>query len=265
MNQPSGPAGMRDHPAGLSTANLVRTVLDTATWRSWDEPLQEPSETDAGYRSDLEQARARTGIDESVLTGDGRIGGYRVAIVLCEFAFLGGSIGVRSGERLTRAVERATRERLPLLASPASAGTRMQEGTVAFLQMVKVTAAIAEHRAAALPYLVYLRHPTTGGVLASWDRSGISPPPSPEHSSASSAHGSTRHCRGTRSRPMFKRPARGVVDRIIAEQPDAADAPAAFLKRVGDVLEYELVLLQHENPTTRLARRRARYRAIGLT
>jgi acetyl-CoA carboxylase carboxyl transferase subunit beta len=171
MNEPAGPFGT-EVAADLATTKLVRTVLDVGTWRSWDEPLPGPADLDAAYATDLERARARTGIDESVITGEGRIGGHRVAVVLCEFAFLGGSIGVRSGERLTRAVERATRERLPLLASPASAGTRMQEGTLAFLQMVKVTAAIADHRAAGLPYLVYLRHPTTGGVLASWGSLG---------------------------------------------------------------------------------------------
>src|ERR1700742_5250465 len=80
----------------------------------------------------------------------------------------GGAIGVGAGERLTRAVERATAERRALIALPASGVTRMQEGTLAFLQMVKVTAAVTAHRAARLPYLVYLRHPTTGGVLASW-------------------------------------------------------------------------------------------------
>ena len=90
----------------------------------------------------------------------------------CEFGFLGGSIGVAAGERLTRTVERATAERLPVICLPASGGTRMQEGTVAFLQMVKITAAVAAHKSAQLPYLVYLRHPTTGGVLASWGSLG---------------------------------------------------------------------------------------------
>jgi acyl-CoA carboxylase subunit beta len=79
---------------------------------------------------------------------------------------------VATAERLVRAIERATAERLPLLASPTSGGTRMQEGTVAFLQMVKIAAAVAAHRARGLPYLVYLRHPTTGGVFASWGSLG---------------------------------------------------------------------------------------------
>jgi acetyl-CoA carboxylase carboxyl transferase beta subunit len=156
---------------GLGSLALIDAVVDPGSWRGWDEPV--PSvPADAGYRADLARARERTGLDEAVVTGEGRIRGRRVAVIACEFAFLAGSIGVDGGERLVRAVERATREGLPLLASPASGGTRMQEGTIAFLQMVKVAAAIADHKQAGLPYLVYLRHPTTGGVLASWGSLG---------------------------------------------------------------------------------------------
>ncbi len=107
-----------------------------------------------------------------MLTGEGRIFGRRVAVVVCEFGFLGGSIGVAAAERITAAVQRATAEGLPLLASPSSGGTRMQEGTVAFLQMVKIAAAVRLHKQAHLPYLVYLRNPTTGGVFASWGSLG---------------------------------------------------------------------------------------------
>ncbi|MES4906940.1 MULTISPECIES: carboxyl transferase domain-containing protein [unclassified Streptomyces] len=154
-----------------SALQLIETVVDPGSWRRWDEPVDITTD-DPDYRADLERARERTGLDESVITGEGRVEGRRVAIVACEFRFLAGSIGVASGERLVRAVERATAERLPLLAAPASGGTRMQEGTVAFLQMVKVAAAITDHKAAGLPYLVHLRHPTTGGVLASWGSLG---------------------------------------------------------------------------------------------
>ncbi len=124
------------------------------------------------YRAEIAAARAATGLDESVLTGEGTVFGRRVAVVACEFDFLAGSIGVAAAERITAAVERATAARLPLLASPSSGGTRMQEGTVAFLQMVKIAAAVTLHKNAHLPYLVYLRHPTTGGVFASWGSLG---------------------------------------------------------------------------------------------
>src|ERR1044072_5109666 len=149
-----------------SAIDLVETFLDPGSRRGWDEPV-EITTTHPDYRAALERARERTGLDESVITGEGRIEGRRVAYVACEFRFLAGSIGVAAGERLVRAVERATAERLPLLAAPAYGGTRMQEGTVAFLQMVKVAAAITDHKAAGLPFLVHVRHPTTGGVLAS--------------------------------------------------------------------------------------------------
>ncbi|WP_217196972.1 carboxyl transferase domain-containing protein [Streptomyces buecherae] len=150
---------------------LIETVVAPGSWRCWDEPVT-VSTADPEYRADLARARERTGLDESVITGSGLLDGARVAVVACEFGFLAGSIGVAAGERLVRAVRRATAERLPLLAAPASGGTRMQEGTVAFVQMVKVTAAIAAHKTAGLPYLVHLRHPTTGGVFASWGSLG---------------------------------------------------------------------------------------------
>ncbi len=146
-------------------------MLDDASWVSWDTAPLDVRPDDA-YRRELAAARATTGFDESVLTGEGRVFGRRVAVVACEFDFLAGSIGVAAAERITAAVERATTERLPLVASPSSGGTRMQEGTVAFLQMVKIAAAVELHKQAHLPYLVYLRHPTTGGVFASWGSLG---------------------------------------------------------------------------------------------
>nr|WP_246623035.1 acetyl-CoA carboxylase carboxyltransferase subunit beta [Streptomyces solisilvae] len=168
---PASRASRASRVSRASARELIEAITDPGSWSGWDEPVEITTD-DPDYRADLERARERTGLDESVITGEGRIEGRRVALIACEFRFLAGSIGVAAGERLVRAVERATAERLPLLAAPASGGTRMQEGTVAFLQMVKVAAAITDHKAAGLPYLVHLRHPTTGGVLASWGSLG---------------------------------------------------------------------------------------------
>lgn len=155
----------------IGATELRDAALDPGSFRSWDDaPLL--VDADEAYTRELERARAQTGFDESVLTGEGTVLGRRVAVVACEFDFLAGSIGVAAAERITAAVERATAERLPLLASPSSGGTRMQEGTVAFLQMVKIAAAVELHKRTHLPYLVYLRHPTTGGVFASWGSLG---------------------------------------------------------------------------------------------
>ena len=162
---------MSPTPSRLSAAELIDLVLDEGSWSSWDVP---PSygEISEAYAAELAAARDKSGVDESVLSGEGLMHGRRVAVVMGEFRFLAGSIGRASADRLVAAIERATREGLPLLASPSSGCTRMQEGTVAFLQMVKIAAAVELHKQAHLPYLVYLRHPTTGGVFASWGSLG---------------------------------------------------------------------------------------------
>ncbi|KUI28451.1 acetyl-CoA carboxyl transferase [Mycobacterium sp. IS-1496] len=155
----------------IGALELRDAVLDEGSFRSWDSAPLDVATTDS-YRDELAAAAQATGLDEAVITGEGRVFGRRVAVVACEFDFLAGSIGVAAAERITAAVQRATAERLPLVASPSSGGTRMQEGTVAFLQMVKIAAAVQLHKQAHLPYLVYLRHPTTGGVFASWGSLG---------------------------------------------------------------------------------------------
>ncbi|MET8545385.1 carboxyl transferase domain-containing protein, partial [Kitasatospora sp. NPDC004799] len=155
----------------LTAHQLIGLLVDPGGFRSWDEPPA-VDQADSGYRASLDRARERTGLDEAVLTGVGLIDGRPVALVASEFGFLGGSIGVATAERITRAVERATAERLPLLALPVSGGTRMQEGSAAFLCMLRITAAVQAHRAAGLPYLTYLRNPTMGGVFASWGTLG---------------------------------------------------------------------------------------------
>ncbi|CCG01689.1 carboxyl transferase domain-containing protein [Blastococcus saxobsidens] len=162
---------MSGKPARLDARSLRDLVLDAGSWTSWDSPVVRPDVSE-GYARELAAAEEKSRQDESIITGEGRLRGRRVAVVAGEFGFLAGSIGVAAAERLIAAVERATDEGLPLLAAPVSGGTRMQEGTVAFLQMIGITAAIARHKEAGLPYLVYLRHPTFGGVLASWGSLG---------------------------------------------------------------------------------------------
>ncbi|MGW2397777.1 carboxyl transferase domain-containing protein [Kitasatospora sp. NPDC001664] len=163
----SGP----DREDELTAERMIGLLADAGSFECWDEPVR-PPEADPAYREALERARERTGMDEAVTTGVARVAGRQVALVVSEFGFLGGSIGVATAERITRAVERATAARLPLLALPVSGGTRMQEGTAAFLCMVRITAAVQAHRAAGLPYLTYLRSPTMGGVFASWGTLG---------------------------------------------------------------------------------------------
>ncbi|GAB3597656.1 Acetyl-coenzyme A carboxylase carboxyl transferase subunit beta [Corynebacterium faecale] len=154
-----------------SAKDLIAQVLDDGSFSSWDTP-PEYGDIDDDYRAALARAREKSGVDESVITGEGTVDGARVAVILSEFAFLGGSIGAATSRRLIQAIHRATAERLPLLISPASGGTRMQEGTPAFTMMISITTAVYRHKDAHLPFLVYLRNPTMGGVMASWGSAG---------------------------------------------------------------------------------------------
>ena len=154
-----------------TATELLDLVLDEGSYVSWDDPVDVSGHPE-DYRRQLEAAARKAGTDESVVTGRGLVRGRPVAVVVNEFRFLAGSIGVAAAHRIAGAVRRATAEGLPVLAATASGGTRMQEGTPAFVGMVEISRALMVHRAEGLPYLVYLRHPTTGGVFASWGSLG---------------------------------------------------------------------------------------------
>ncbi|MGZ5370760.1 carboxyl transferase domain-containing protein [Aeromicrobium sp.] len=154
-----------------SVRELIDIVLDEGSFESWDEPIDISGHPEP-YRRELEAAAERSGFDESVLTGRGLMRGRPVAVIANEFRFLAGSIGLAAAGRIVDAVRRATREGVPILATTSSGGTRMQEGTPAFVRMIEISRALMDHKEAGLPYLVYLRHPTTGGVFASWGSLG---------------------------------------------------------------------------------------------
>jgi acyl-CoA carboxylase subunit beta len=151
-------------------------VVDEGSVEVWDEDVV--SDDPLGfadvrpYPERLAAARERTGLGEAILTGRATLDGRPFALIAAEFGFLGGSIGVATGERIARAFERARERELPVVALTASGGSRMQEGTLALVQMVKLAAAARRHRDAGLPYVVCFTHPTTGGVLASWGSLG---------------------------------------------------------------------------------------------
>lgn len=155
----------------VGARGVIDLVLDADSFECWDTAPDYSTEPQ-DYRRELERAAARSGVDEAVLTGRGTVAGRPVVVVVGEFAFLGGSIGRAAAARVVAALRRATTEGLAVLASTASGGTRMQEGAPAFWQMTEITRAVMAHRRAGLPYLVHLRHPTTGGVYASWGSLG---------------------------------------------------------------------------------------------
>jgi acetyl-CoA carboxylase carboxyl transferase subunit beta len=124
------------------------------------------------YADRLEAARTATGLRDAAIWGFGAIAGLRVAICALDFGFMGGSMGSVVGEKVARAAEGALAEQVPLVIVSASGGARMQEGTLALMQLVTTMAAIERLRAAGVPFVSVMADPTTGGVLASFASAG---------------------------------------------------------------------------------------------
>ena len=120
------------------------------------------------YKQRLEQARRASGLPEAVINARGRLGGHLAFVAAMDFRFLGGSMGSAVGEKITRLVERAVRERGAVVVFSQSGGARMQEGTLSLMQMGKISAALAMLHEAKLPFISVLTDPTTGGVTASF-------------------------------------------------------------------------------------------------
>ena len=157
----------------MSSAERIDDTLDAGSFAEWNRSVPETDPLGfPGYGGKLAAQRAKTGLEEAVRTGEGRIAGLRVAVGIMESQFFMGSMGSVVGEKLCRLVERATDERLPVVIFTASGGARMQEGLVSLMQMAKVSCALARHAEAGLPYLSVLTDPTTGGVTASFAMQG---------------------------------------------------------------------------------------------
>ena len=122
----------------------------------------------ASYTERLKSYQKKTGLKDAVISGFGAIESQRVSISVMDFNFIAATMGSVVGEKLTRCVERATKERIPAIIVSASGGARMYEGVLSLLQMAKTCGALALHAQARLPYISVLTHPTTGGVSASF-------------------------------------------------------------------------------------------------
>ena len=153
----------------VRTNNRIKMVADRGSFEPWFEDLVESNPLSfEGYEEKLEATREKTGLTEAVTVGKCRIYGEEAVIGVCDSRFLMGSMGHVVGERITAAVERATKLRLPVFIFCCSGGARMQEGIISLMQMAKTTAAIKRHSDAGLFYCTILTDPTTGGVTASF-------------------------------------------------------------------------------------------------
>lgn len=151
----------------------IAATFDEGSFQEWDRVVAEPDPLAfPGYPDKMAGMREKSGLQEAVRCGKASLEGIDVALCVMESTFMMGSMGWVVGEKITRTVERATQEGLPLVIFAASGGARMQEGLVSLMQMAKVSAAIERHGRAGLPYVSVITDPTTGGVTASFAMEG---------------------------------------------------------------------------------------------
>ena len=147
----------------------IQMVIDEGTFEEWDHDLTGGNPVNyKGYPEKVQALQEKTGLKEAVVTGRGKINDRETVIAVCDGRFLMASMGWAVGEKITRAVERATEEKLPVIIFACSGGARMQEGITSLMQMAKTSAALERHSKAGLLYVSVLTEPTTGGVTASF-------------------------------------------------------------------------------------------------
>jgi acetyl-CoA carboxylase carboxyl transferase subunit beta len=161
-----------DHHMTLGASDRLETLLDHGSFVEMDAGMTSVDTLKftgmASYTERLKSYQKKTGLKDAVITGTGKIDGVGVAIAVMDFNFIAATMGSVVGEKLTRVVERGTRDRLPVIIVSASGGARMYEGVLSLMQMAKTCGALALHAQAKLPYISVLTHPTTGGVSASF-------------------------------------------------------------------------------------------------
>jgi len=156
----------------LSARERLETLFDEGKFELLDEGIRplDPLhfEDTRKYADRLEENQRRTGLAEAVLNARGTIGGIETIVSAMEFSFMGGSMGSVVGEKITRAIERATHEKLPVVIVSTSGGARMQEGALSLMQLMKTSAALSRLSEARLPFISVIADPTTGGTTASY-------------------------------------------------------------------------------------------------
>jgi acetyl-CoA carboxylase carboxyl transferase subunit beta len=159
------------HHFRMTAAERLRSLLD-GPWEEHDAGLSSKDPlgfTDTKpYRDRLRASQAATGLLDAIIVGSGTLDGIPVVVAAMEYGFIGGSMGVVVGEKITRAIERGLASRTPIIVVSCSGGARMMEGALSLMQMAKVSAALARLDRAGIPFFSVLTDPTTGGVTASF-------------------------------------------------------------------------------------------------
>ena len=225
------------HHFRLSAEARLEHLLDPGSWSERDPGLQSVDALgfvdQKPYPDRLAAAQLATGMRDAAVWGTGSISGHEIAICVMDFGFMGGSMGAVVGEKVTRAAEHALAARVPLVVVSASGGARMQEGTLALMQLAKTLAALERLRASGVPFFSVLSDPTTGGVFASFAAVGDVNIAEPD---ALIGFAGARVTAGTIAAelpPGFQRAeflfSHGFVDRVVA-RPELHDELASLLR-----------------------------------
>jgi acetyl-CoA carboxylase carboxyl transferase subunit beta len=160
------------HHMTLGARERIESLADEGSFQEHDAEMLSVDSLKfrgvATYQDRLETYRKKTGLKDAVITGDAMIGGCPVGIAVMDFNFIAATMGSVVGEKITRTIERATKNRWPVIIVSASGGARMYEGMLSLMQMAKTSGALARHAEAKLPYISVLTNPTTAGVMASY-------------------------------------------------------------------------------------------------
>jgi len=153
----------------LSSYERIEQICDKGSFKEFNKYMKSKNPMDfPNYDEKLKINEEKSRITEAVVTGECEIGGNKAIIAIMDSNFLMGSMGTVVGEKITFAVEEATRRKLPIIIFTASGGARMQEGILSLMQMAKISSALSKHSEAGLLYITVLTDPTTGGVTASF-------------------------------------------------------------------------------------------------
>lgn len=160
------------HHMTLGARERIASMVDEGSFKERDADLLSVDSLKfrgvATYQERLETYRKKTGLKDAVITGDAKIGGHDVGLAVMDFNFIAATMGSVVGEKITRIIERATKNKRPVIIVSASGGARMYEGMLSLMQLAKTSGALARHAEAKLPYISVLTNPTTAGVMASY-------------------------------------------------------------------------------------------------
>jgi len=150
----------------------IASMIDTGTFEEYDAAVRSADPLkfvdSAAYTDRIKRYEKDSGLPEAVICGTGKMNGILVSLAVMDFRFCGGAMGAAVGEKITRAIERALKKKIPCIVVSASGGARMQEGIFSLMQMAKTSAALGRLAQAKLPFISILTYPTTGGVTASF-------------------------------------------------------------------------------------------------